>query len=305
MDVWIDMADFIHRTDRILPFDMAFHAGPVVSLDGGKMAVLAGEVGLQMPHMRVGVAGPGAGVGIHRRRLHPLFTLRPGSDHLATVGPIMAGGAIPLMTMAGIAICGVGRPVEISAYRVNRATVGMTIEIVAILATAVVTRRRTTGNLPLRIDDNFELLVDVIVAVLDRTVTIGRIVMTVIAGILANPLGTGQNIMGIAGHLEVIAHQFRVGINPVAMTVGAAGRCAVRPGDSAIRRTALSIAVAIEIIAGLVPGSVIAGLQTDIGLRVDVQALVTDGIAVADGVRVTFGAGKIIKTADMLRMIGT
>ena len=63
--------------------------------------------------------------------------------------------------------------------------------------------------------------------------------------------------------------------------------------------------MAIEVIASLGTRGVITGLQTDIGLRIVVQALVTDGIAVADGVRVTFGAGEIVKTADMLRMIGT
>ncbi len=87
------------------------------------------------------------------------------------------------------------------------------------------------------------------------------------------------------------------------MTVGTASRRAVRPGDRAVRRSPTAVAVTIEIVAVLGSRGVITRLQPDISLRVDVQSVVADGGAVADGICVALGTGEIIVAVDMLLVI--
>lgn len=65
----------------------------------------------------------------------------------------------------------------------------------------------------------------------------------------------------------------------------------------------MGVAMAIEIGANLSTRGIGTDRQADIGLRVDVQALVADGVAVTDGVGMTLGAGDVIQAADMFRVL--
>ena len=215
----------------------------------------------------------------------------------------MTADTFTLVAVTGIAMRGICLPVEVGQNRVDGPSVTVAVEVIAIFGVAVVTRVRSPSNLPLGIENQIDLFVDMLAASDDRPGIIRSIVMTILTGVFTDPLGADQHIVGTAGHLVAVAGQVGIWIDQIAVAIGTDGRGAVRPGNSPVRRAAGAITMAIEIVAGPGIGIIAAGSKGHILLLVDVQGIVADGAAVGNGGGVTFGAGKIVHSADMLRVI--
>src|SRR6185369_8989409 len=180
------------------------------------MTDVAGKTCLHMTRMGVGPRRTWPLIGEHRHGAHPFAPRRPtglfrpdfagnwiNSAVVTTCIQISGAGLGNRMAVAGIAMGFRLRPGEGTDLLRIGGAVTVTIDILAYHPVGIVTGNRAVVDVPVRVDSNIFYTIDMLCSVSHISRSINGFIMTVVTGILPNPLRADKAVMPVGRHGEI------------------------------------------------------------------------------------------------------